>query len=109
VETAVDEELTAANTDAIQNIQNVGEELDEIHGARELVVAEVARAIMVRLAATAACFPIVENPHARVEEATDAGLIAIECAGIGDFDYRALFDLSRAENAELNTDDWLDI
>jgi hypothetical protein len=109
VELLVDQELGAAHTDTIQNVKHVGEELNEIDWAGELVVAEMAGAPVIGLPAATASFAIIENAHAGVEEASDARLVAIVGPGIRDLHYGALLDLIRAENPELDTDHGLDI
>ena len=72
-------------------------------------MAEVARAVVIRLATAAAGFSIVEDAHARIEEAADSGLVAIVGARVCDFDDRPLFNLVRAKDAELDANDRLNI
>jgi len=72
-------------------------------------VAEVTGAVVIRLATAAAGLAIVQNTHARIEQAPDAGLIAIVGPGIRDLDDRALLDLIGTEDTELNANNGLDI
>jgi hypothetical protein len=55
----INEQLATADTYATQNIQNEREELNVIDGACEAEVAEVTRAVMVRLTTAAACLSII--------------------------------------------------
>jgi len=59
VKTLIHEQLAAANTYAAKNIQNEREELNIIDGPREAEMAEMSRAVVVRLAATAARLSII--------------------------------------------------
>ncbi len=109
VKLLVDEELRAADTDTVENIENILEELDEIDRAREFVVTEMTRAAVICLSTTAACLPIVENTHARVKETSNTGLISIVGSTVRDLHDRTVFNLFRAENPELDTHHGLDI
>jgi len=55
----VNEKFGTTYTDAIQNIQDGRKELNEIHRARKLEMAKVARARMIRLTATATRFSVI--------------------------------------------------
>jgi len=72
----IDEQFTAANADATQDIENCRMELVEIDGAGKTVVAEVAGASVVGLAAGAACLSIVQNAHAGVKETANFRFIS---------------------------------
>lgn len=109
VQILVDEQLRAAHTDTLQNIQDLGEELDEIDRAGELEVAKVTRARVIRLTTAAASLSVVQNTHTRIKEAADTGLIAIVGASIRNLNHRATLNLVGAEDAELNTYNRLNI
>ena len=55
----IDEQLAAADTYAVEDIDNVGEELDEVDGTGQTKVAEVAGAVVVRLTTAATGFSVV--------------------------------------------------
>jgi hypothetical protein len=55
----IHEQLAAANTHTAENIQNEREELNVIDGACEAEVAEVTRAVVVRLTTAAARLSII--------------------------------------------------
>jgi hypothetical protein len=67
VKRLVNEKFATAHTDAIEDIQNLRKELDEIDGAGEFEMAEMAGAGMIRLATAAAGLSIVQNAHSGVK------------------------------------------
>ena len=105
----VDQQLGAPHADAVQHVQNILEELDEVDGARQLVVPKMTRAAVIRLATAAACLAVVENAHARIKESSNPRLVSVVGAAVGDLDDRAPLDLFRAENPELDTHHGLNI
>jgi hypothetical protein len=109
VQCLVDQQLAAAHTRALQNINDFGEELDGIHRARELEMAEMARAGVIRLAATPARLSIVQNTHTRIKETSNARLISIIGTCVCDFYHRTTLNLFWAENAKLNSYDWFNV
>ncbi len=105
----VDQELRAANTNAVQYIHDHVKELDVVDGAGQAIVAKVAGTVVIRLVTAAARLSVVENTHTGVKETSDARLISIVGARICDFYDGTLLDLLRTEDTELNSDDRLDI
>jgi hypothetical protein len=109
VKRLVDEQFATAHTDAIQHVQNLREELDEIHRAGEFEMAEMARAGMIRLATTTTGLSVVQNAHSRVKQAANTGFIAVVRSCVCHFHDGAPLNLFRTENSELNTNNWLNI
>jgi hypothetical protein len=109
MELLVNQKLRAADTDAVQNIHDVREELDEVDGAGQLEMAKMPRAAVIRLAAATACFAIVEDTHAGIKEAADARLTPIICSRIGNLHHGTLLDFLRPKDAELDPHHRLDI
>jgi hypothetical protein len=105
----IDKKLGAAYTDAVQNIHDVREELDEIYGASQAEMTEMAGAPVIRLSTAATRLAIIEDAHARVKETANTRLRTVICPRIGDFDYRALLDFFWAEDAKLDAYDRLNI
>jgi hypothetical protein len=109
VQLFVNEQLATANADTVEHIENIGEELEEVDGPRELEVAKVARTAVIGLPTAAARLTIIQNTHTRVKEASNARLISIICACIGDLHHGATLNLIWTENPELDTHHGLNI
>jgi hypothetical protein len=109
VELLVNEKLGTTNADAIQNIHDVREELDEIYGAGQAEMTEMAGTPVIRLPTAPAGLTIIEDAHARIKESANTRLRPIICARISDFHYRALLDFLWTEDAKLNAHDGLNI
>jgi hypothetical protein len=109
VELLINQQLGAADADAVEHIENVGKELNEIDRACKLVMAEMTRATMICLCTAAARLTIVQHTHTRIKETSNARLISIVCATICDFYDGTSLNLFRTENPELDTHHGLDI
>jgi hypothetical protein len=72
-------------------------------------MAEMAGTSVICLTTAPTSLPIVENTHARVEQATDTRLVAVVCARICHFYHGPFLNLIRTENPELDTYHGLDI
>ena len=70
---------------------------------------KVAGTAVICLSTAAARLTIVQDAHARIKEAANAGLVAIVGSRVCDFNDRALLNLIRAEDPELDTNHRLDI
>ncbi len=105
----VNQKLGTTNADAVQNIHDVREELDEVDGASKAEMTEMAGTPVIRLSTAAASLAIIEDAHAGVKEAANTRLRPVVCSRIGDFHYRALLDFLRAEDAKLDAYDRLNI
>jgi hypothetical protein len=105
----VHQNLGAAHTHTVQDVEDIRKELNEVYRAGEFEVAKVSGASVICLAAAATRLPIVENTHSRVKETTNTGLIPIVRTGIRNFHYGALFNLIGPENPKLDTHHRLDI
>jgi len=105
----VNQKLGAAHAHTVQNIHDVREELDEIHGAGKPEMPKMAGAAVVCLATAAASLAIIKNAHTRIKEATNAGLRSIIGSGVGDFHHGTLLNLFWPENTELDTHHGLNI
>ena len=109
MERLINEQFAAAHTDAIEHVQNLREELDEIDGAGKFEMAEMAGAGMIRLATAAARLSVVQDAHSGVKETPNAGLIPIIGSCVCHFHDGAPLNLFGAENSELNTNNWFNI
>lgn len=96
----VDEELTALDADTAKHLQNHFVELDVIHWTGQLVVPEMAGALMVVETAGAAQFPILQHTHARIGKAADDTFLRTVS---GNLHYGASCDLIWAEHPKLDT------
>jgi hypothetical protein len=99
-------ELRAPDAYAGQDVQNEGEELDVIDGARKTKMAEMSRALVIRLTATPTLLSIINHSHSWVKEAPNLWLVALVGPRISNLDYRALFNLIGTEYAKLNANNW---
>jgi hypothetical protein len=101
-------ELRAPDAYAGQDVQNEGEELDVVDGARKTKMAEMSRALVIRLTTTPTLLSIINHSHSWVKEAPNLWLVALVGSCVGDLHHRALFNLIWTEHAELNANDWFD-
>jgi hypothetical protein len=109
VQVLVNQQLAAAHTRALQDINDFREELDGIDGASQLEMAEMSRTRMIRLATGPAGLPIVKNTHTGIKETPNARLISIIGPRICNFHHRTTLNLFWAENAKLDSNDRLNI
>ena len=63
----VDAELRAPDAYTRQDVQNEGEELDVVDGARKAEVSKMSRALVIRLTATPTLLSIIDHSHSRVK------------------------------------------
>ena len=101
-------ELRAPDAYTRQDVQNEGEELDVVDGARKAEVSKMPRALVIRLTATPTLLSIIDHSHSWVKESSDLWLVTLVGARIRNLDYRALFNLIRTEYAKLNANNWFD-
>ena len=74
VELLVNEKFGAANTNAIENLEDILEELDVVNRSGQTIVAEMAGAVVIRLTARATGLSVLQHTHARVKETPDLRL-----------------------------------
>jgi preprotein translocase subunit SecE len=103
MELLVNQELRTADTHAVQNIQNVGEELNEIDWPRKAKMAKMTRTAVICLATATAGLSIVKDTHAGIKESPNTGLTSIVCPSIYNLHHRPLLDFLRAKDAKLDT------
>jgi hypothetical protein len=103
MELLVNQKLRTANTHAVEHIQNVGKELNEVDGASKAKMPKMSRAAVIRLPTTAARLAIVQNTHARIKQATNTGLTPIIRPGVCHLYHRALLDFLWPKDAELDS------
>jgi hypothetical protein len=95
----VDEELTALETATTENLHQELEELCIIHRTREMIMTEVAGTIVVVLTTCTAYFPVLQDAHTGIEEASQ---LALGDRGGSYFTYRATNNLIRTEDTKLD-------
>jgi hypothetical protein len=105
----VNSKFGAADADAFENIHNHGVKLNIVDRTGQSIVSKVAGAAMIRLAAGAADFSIVQNAHAWIKQASNFGLIPFIGCLCSNLHHRAPLNLLRREDAELDAHDRLDI
>ena len=105
----VNTKFGATNTDTLENVHDHAVKLNVVYGAGQTIMTKVTGARVIRLAARAACFSIFEHTHARIKEAADLWFIAFIRCLRGDLYHRAALNFIRRKDAELNTDDRLNI
>jgi hypothetical protein len=105
----INSKFGAANANALENIHDHGVKLNIIDRTGQSIVSKVAGAAMIRLAAGAADFSIVQNTHAWIKQASNFWLISFISDVRSNLHYGAPFNLLRREDAELDAHDRLDI
>jgi hypothetical protein len=63
----VQEKLGAANANAVENIKNIGKELEIVDRTSQSVVTKMAGAVVVRLSTRPTRLSILQNTHSRVK------------------------------------------
>lgn len=102
-------ELRAPDAYTRQDVQNEGEELDVVDGACKTEMAEMPRALVIRLTATPTLLSIINHSHSWVKESPNLWLVTLVGPCISNLDYRALFNLIRTEYTQLNANNWFDL
>jgi hypothetical protein len=95
----VDEELSALNTDAAEDLQDRLVELDVVDGTGHGIVTEMTRALVVVETAGTTELAIFQDPHTRVGKAADYTFLRTV---LRDFHDGSSCDLVGAEHAELD-------
>jgi hypothetical protein len=80
-------ELRAPDAYTRQDVQNEGEELDVVDGACKTEMAEMSRALVIRLTATPTLLSIIDHTHSWVKESPNLWLVALISSRISNLDY----------------------
>jgi hypothetical protein len=102
VEIFVYKKFGATNADAVQHIENVLEELDVVDRPCQLIVSEVAGAVVIGLSTRATRLSVFKHTHSWIKQSSNLGFRSFIDRMRRDFHNGTAFNLFRTENSKLD-------
>jgi hypothetical protein len=103
----VDKKFGAADTNAVENIQNVGKELNVVYRTRKFVVTKVTGTVMIRLSARPTRLSVFEHTHSGIKESSNLWLRSFIDRMSCDFYDGTPLNLFGAKDSKLNPNNGL--